>query len=103
MSKWLKTGGQGKMALYILLPIIFFLIPTTWLEKYPPPCLSRMLFGVRCPGCGMSRAMSCAVHGNFKKALHYNKLVVVVLPLLVWEWWREVRNGLNIFSPWRNA
>ena len=97
MGKQLKTGGWEKLALYILLPIVFFLIPTSWLEKHPPPCLSRMLFGVRCPGCGMSRAMSCAVHGNFKKAFYYNKLVVVVLPLLVREWWREVKDALGTF------
>lgn len=103
MGKRLKTGGREKLAFYILLPIVFFLLPTSWLEKHPPPCLSRMLFGVRCPGCGMSRAMSCAVHGNFKKALHYNKLVVIVLPLLVGEWWREMRDGLNMLSLWRNV
>jgi Protein of unknown function (DUF2752) len=97
MSKPLITDGKGKLAFYALLPICFFLIPTSWLEKHPPPCLSRILFGVRCPGCGMSRAMSCAVHGNLKKALHYNKLVVIVFPLLVYEWWQEVQHELGTF------
>src|SRR5579863_3941251 len=103
MSKRLKTDEKGKLACYVLLPICFFLIPTNWLEKHPPPCLSRIFFGVRCPGCGMSRAMSCAIHGNFKKAFYYNKLVVIVLPLLVYEWWREMGDGLRVLSPWRNA
>ena len=80
MSKRLKTDGKGKLAFYVLLPIVFFLIPTSWLEKHPPICLYSAIFGVRCPGCGMSRAISCAVHGNLKKAFHYNKLVVIVLP-----------------------
>jgi Protein of unknown function (DUF2752) len=103
MSKRLKTGGKGKLAFYILFPIVFFLIPTSWLEKHPPICLYSAVFGVRCPGCGMSRAMSCAVHGNLKKALHYNKLVVIVLPLLAYEWWQEVADALSVLLLWRNA
>jgi len=103
MSKPLITDGKGKLVFSVLLPFVFFLIPTSWLEKHPPLCLSRILFGVRCPGCGVSRAMSCAVHGNFKKALHYNKLVVIVLPLLACEWWQEVADALSIMLPWRNA
>jgi hypothetical protein len=97
MGKRLKTDGKGKLILYVLLPIVFFLLPTRWLEKHPPICLYSAIFGVRCPGCGMSRAMSCAVHGNFKKAFHYNKLFVVVLPLLAYEWWREVQREIGTF------
>lgn len=97
MGKRLTSDGKGKLFFLLLLPIVFFLIPTAWLEKHPPPCFSRLLFGVRCPGCGMSRAMSCAIHGNFKKAFQYNKLVVVVLPLLVWEWWREIQREIGTF------
>src|SRR5579863_9135542 len=102
MSKRLKTGGKGKLAFYAFLPIVFFLIPTPWLEKHPPICLYSAIFGVCCPGCGMSRAMSCAVHGNLKKALHYNKLVIIVLPLLIYEWWQEVADafGRDLSPKW---
>lgn len=79
---------SGKVGLYLLLPLVFFLIPTSWLEGHRSICLIYNVFGVRCPGCGMTRALSCAVHGRFKQAFQYNWLVVVVLPLLGYVWLR---------------
>jgi Protein of unknown function (DUF2752) len=76
----------GKVVCYILLPIIFLLIPTSWFESRRSLCLIRSVFGVKCPGCGMTRAISCIFHGNLKKALHYNRLVVIVFPLLCYVW-----------------
>ena len=76
----------GKVAFYLLLPIIFLLIPTSWFESRRSLCLIRNVFGVKCPGCGMTRAISCIFHGNLKKALQYNRLVVIVLPLLCFAW-----------------
>jgi Protein of unknown function (DUF2752) len=80
----------GKMGLYILFPIVFVLIPTSRIEATPPFCLSRLLFGVPCPGCGMTRAVSCVLHGHFRRALHHNNRVVLVLPLLAVVWWRAL-------------
>jgi hypothetical protein len=76
----------GKVVLYLLLPCLFWLVPPTFLEAHPIPCVYRVLFGVRCPGCGMSRAISCATHGRFRDAWRYNHFVVLILPLLSYEW-----------------
>jgi Protein of unknown function (DUF2752) len=78
--------GLAKLALYLVIPGLFLLIPTPWLEAHPAPCLYRALLKRRCPGCGMTRALSAALHGHLKRAWSQNKLVTVVLPLgiLVW-------------------
>ena len=76
----------GKVGFYILLPLVFIVVPTSWFESRCSFCLIRHLFGVPCPGCGMTRAISCVFHGQFKQALQYNKLVVIVLPLLCHAW-----------------
>jgi hypothetical protein len=78
--------GLGKLALYLVLPGLFLLIPTAWLEAHPAPCLYRALLKRRCPGCGMTRALSAAMHGHFSRAWSQNKLVTVVLPLGVLVW-----------------
>ncbi|HYK85500.1 MAG TPA: DUF2752 domain-containing protein [Ktedonobacteraceae bacterium] len=99
-----KRGGEntgrkpsGRVGLFLLLPLVFFLVPTSWLEGHRSICLIYNVFGVRCPGCGMTRALSCAVHGRFKQAFQYNRLVVVVLPLLGFLWlrglWQVANNG----------
>jgi Protein of unknown function (DUF2752) len=38
----------------------------------------------------MIRAMSSIFHGDLKGAFHYNKLVVIVFPLLCYTWLRSV-------------
>lgn len=78
----------GRVALYLLLPLLFSRIPARWLEAHPAPCLFRALLGVRCPGCGMTRAVSCALHGRPRDAWRYNRMVVLMLPLLAYEWLR---------------
>ncbi len=82
--------SHGKVGFALLLPIAFLLIPTSWFEARGSFCLIRRVFGVTCPGCGMTRAISCTAHGNLKKALHYNKLVIIVFPLLSYTWLRFV-------------
>ena len=88
-----------KVGIYLLLPLVFFLVPTSWFEGHRSLCLIYNIFGVRCPGCGMTRALSCAVHGRFKQAVQYNWLVVVVFPLLSYTWmrslWREYQGLLS--------
>jgi len=76
----------GKVGLYLLLPLAFIVIPTSWFESRRPICLIRTLFGVPCLGCGMTRAISCLFHSDFKQAFQYNKLVVIVFPLLCYSW-----------------
>lgn len=34
------------------------------------PCLSKQLFGLDCPGCGMQRSLSLLFHGDFIAAFH---------------------------------
>jgi Protein of unknown function (DUF2752) len=78
----------GKVGCYLILPLVFIVAPTSWFEARHPVCLIRNVFGRQCPGCGMIRAISCVFHGNFTGAFHYNKLVIIVFPLLSYVWLR---------------
>ena len=46
------------------------------------PCLIHMIFHVKCPGCGMTRAVIAALHLRFTEAFQYNKLFFTVVPVL---------------------
>lgn len=83
----------GQVALLLLLPLLLIFIPTAWLERRRSLCIIKNLTGKNCPGCGMTRAISSASHGEFKQALRYNKLVVVVLPLLAYTWLRALTSA----------
>lgn len=48
-------------------------------EKGPSPCISRNFFGLACPGCGMTRSVTAAAHGDFAKAFRFHALGPLVL------------------------
>lgn len=85
-----RYKALGKVGALLLVPLLLILIPTAWLERRRSLCLFKNLTGRPCPGCGMTRAISSASHGNFKQAFSYNKLVVIVLPILSYKWLQEM-------------
>ena len=48
------------------------------------PCPIKKVLGVRCPGCGMTRATLVLMSGDLRKAYKYNPLVFVMVPLMIW-------------------
>jgi len=48
-----------------------------------PPCPTYTIFGIYCPGCGISRMLYSLVHLDIQAALHYNALGVVAVAIAV--------------------
>lgn len=84
--------------MHLLLPVLVLAIPTSWVERGHSVCLIRAVTGRPCPGCGITRAVSSAAHLQFRRALRHNKLVVAVLPLLVWEWGRSLARAWREYA-----
>lgn len=80
-----------RIAALLGIPAILMLVPTSAIEAGPRLCLSQLVLGRRCPGCGMTRALSCVMHGDIRRAFRYNRRVALVFPLLSWMWVRELR------------
>ncbi|MBI5215724.1 MAG: DUF2752 domain-containing protein [Ignavibacteriae bacterium] len=59
------------------------IIPTEVLQTLPTVCVFKNLFGVECFGCGVTRAISSVLHGEFQQAWLFNKFIVTIFPLLV--------------------
>jgi hypothetical protein len=69
-----------------------------WLRRAPeltpevaPPCLSRSLLGIECPGCGTARALHALLHGHLAESFWFNPalwvgsgLIVLALGLNLW-------------------
>jgi len=47
--------------------------------------------GLTCYGCGLTRAIQHLIHFDLENALIFNKLSVVVLPILLFVWASEIR------------
>jgi len=74
-----------KLSVMMLAPIIMILTPISSIEN-KSFCLYTNLLGFHCPGCGMTRAMFSIMHFQFNIAIRYNKLVILVFPILIYYW-----------------
>lgn len=48
-----------------------------------PPCPTKVLLGIDCPGCGSLRMLYSLMHGDLLGALRFNALGVVAVALLL--------------------
>jgi hypothetical protein len=44
------------------------------------PCIWKSIFGVHCPGCGLTTAFISLIKLNFKNAFVTNWLIFIILP-----------------------
>ncbi|WP_275316626.1 DUF2752 domain-containing protein [Tenacibaculum bernardetii] len=69
------------------------------LEEYMLPCLNKKLFGVDCLGCGIQRALSLLIHGEFIAAFKMYPAIYTLLILaffIVINFFYKVKNGQKI-------
>jgi hypothetical protein len=57
---------------------------------YGLPCLFKLVFGVPCPGCGMTRAFLLIGHGHFAQAFYLNPNAPLVFLGVVMLWLIEL-------------
>jgi Protein of unknown function (DUF2752) len=55
------------------------------LSHFYPPCIFHRLFGIWCPGCGLTRGTYCLMHFEFKEALNYNLLLMCASPFIAYD------------------
>ena len=89
LLRLIRAGGL------LLLPFMLFLIPLDWMKNQHSICLFKNITGHECYGCGMTRAILSAIHFQFANSFQYNKLFLIVLPLLIYIW---AKNLVNLWS-----
>jgi hypothetical protein len=76
----------------LLIPVLLYAIPPEWLKDQHSICLFKNITGKECYGCGMTRAVFSAIHFHFENAIKFNKLIIIVFPLLVYIWAKNIVN-----------
>lgn len=77
---WLLTGLGGLAGLAVL---------HAWMPSGDPAsafCLSRRLFHLPCPGCGMTRAFAHLAKGEWSAAVHDHPLAPVIAVEIALGW-----------------
>jgi len=72
------------------------------------PCGFYAVTGMYCPGCGMTRALHSVLNGNILRAVQFNAMFVIALPVLMyfyiwWTMWAFTGRKLPIFTISRKA
>jgi hypothetical protein len=71
------------LAIAALIVILLFQFDPNQAGNPLPPCPSRWLTGLYCPGCGATRALHALLHGNIEKAFSMNPVFVLAMPVVV--------------------
>jgi hypothetical protein len=58
------------------------------------PCVWRMLSGLNCPGCGLSRASALLLRGHLAEAIAMNVLILPVAGIVFYSFIRQVATEL---------
>lgn len=64
--------------------IAVLVMPLSLVDDGPSLCLIKAVSGHECPGCGMTRALVHALHGDLAGAWEFNWRWIIVGPLLVY-------------------
>ena len=80
----------------LLFPIFLWVLPSDFFDSSNMIlCPSRLIFGIECYGCGITRAVMHMHHFELEDALFFNVLSVVVYPGLVVVWCTWVFKNLK--------
>ncbi|MBN2459767.1 DUF2752 domain-containing protein [Candidatus Woesearchaeota archaeon] len=83
----------------VVILLVLALLPTSTITTFPSSCIfknfilpavyhgdcpdSGLFAGCECPACGLTRAMSRLLHGDFAGAWDFNPLVFLVFPAML--------------------
>ncbi|MDR2481708.1 MAG: DUF2752 domain-containing protein [Spirochaetaceae bacterium] len=81
-ASWTADMRCRKFFAVIVLGLLFYCVPKSYMDGGFPLCLFRLLLNKECPGCGTTRAVWSAMHLKFNQAYEYNKMIVLSFPLL---------------------
>ena len=77
------------------------LVSSTTSDSGPVLCPFRLITGLDCPGCGMTRGVAALTRGDVGRAADHNLLLFLLVPLLAWVYlaWASDRIGLRLRVP----
>jgi len=85
----------SKLCVFFLLPFLLSMVSLDNLESKRSICLIKNLFGVECYGCGITKAIIASIQLDFVRAFNYNKLIVIVMPLIVYLSVKEIFKSIK--------
>ena len=79
----------SKLCILLIFPLLLSFISLDNLDGKRSLCLFKNLFGIECYGCGITKSIIACIQLDFIRAFEYNKLIVVIMPLIIYLWVKE--------------
>lgn len=70
-------------ALIVAAGVVIYKLTDFKLQDLLPPCLFYKVTGLKCVGCGATRAVDSLLEGKFIAAFYYNPLFTAVIAMLL--------------------
>lgn len=89
------SSQRDRLILLSPLAVLGILFAAPAFEESPTVCPFALTTGMACPGCGMTRAASMLVRGDFASAMTFHPLVplVALMGVGAWVWFALRRRG----------
>ncbi|MBK0404943.1 DUF2752 domain-containing protein [Adhaeribacter sp. BT258] len=91
-----RTVKILKLSAQVIIPLVLLALPADFFDSGQSLCLSKVLAGIECYGCGMTRAIMHLIHLEFEAAYHFNKLSFVVFPVISFLWTQDFLKDLKL-------
>jgi len=78
MQRKISTARRVRLLFYAGILLFFLLLPREAVENGPVRCPAAF-WGRQCPFCGITRAMTCLMKGDFSGAYAYHSVFTAVL------------------------
>ncbi len=91
-----------KTILIIICVVAALLVVATYFSYDPmvarffPRCVFKTVTGYDCPGCGTQRALHALLHGNIVEAWHFNRALIVSIPLIITYTYAELNRTTKV-------
>lgn len=83
---WAAVQREPALVAIPLAVALSFALDLTAVEQGPVLCVSRLLFGLPCGGCGLTRGYVALAHGQWLGAIRFNPLTPFLYLWMV-GWW----------------
>ena len=83
------------LVILLLIPVVLIALPADFFDTGQSICFSIIFFNNECYACGMTRAIQHLIHFDFLIGYSYNKLSILVFPLLIMSYYSEVKRICN--------
>jgi hypothetical protein len=75
----------------IVIPITLIILPSNHFDSGNSICISKLILNKNCFGCGMTRGIQHLIHLEIKESMEYNRLSLLVLPILIYLWFKNLK------------